>query len=295
MKDSDQAFIEISPSYDDIEIVFDESQHTQLRHSATYNGFKKYWVNYSDDNDVYFSVVNKKQRNTNYMMRYFFTGLGGENEFLIDLNPEIHYDILQSNDNLVDVSLKFKGIQIFERKKLLKEDNVYFTIYGNLFHDEQNLDEYINTTCILSEQKSMYGTQVKHNYNYNNFEDWTLIFNNIERKNHFIYDLQLLINVIYENKIFDEEFLTYKTTIDLREIEKKEEESHTALILGVVFGSIGAVLIIFFVIKYIRLQKRNAILKEDLKSLAYSSDIQKNVLVKDKKNKSDTDYDTTFI
>ena len=138
MKDSDQAFIEISPSYDDIEIVFDESQHTQLKHYATYNGFKKYWVNYSKDNDVYFSVVNKKQRNANYMMRYFFTGLGGENEFLIDLNPEIHYDILQSNDNLVDVSLKFKGIQIFEYKKLLIQDNVYFTIYGNLFHDEKN-------------------------------------------------------------------------------------------------------------------------------------------------------------
>ena len=41
----------------------------------------------------------------------------------------------------------------------------------------------------------MYGTQVKHNYNYNNFEDWTLTFKDIERENHFIYDLQLLINV----------------------------------------------------------------------------------------------------
>ena len=55
-------------------------------------------------------------------------------------------------------------------------------------------------------------------------------------------------------------------------------------------------MIVFFVIKYIRLQKANINLKEEIKSIAYSSDIKQNVLKKEKiESKKDSDFETTFI
>ena len=43
--------------------------------------------------------------------------------------------------------------------------------------------------------------------------------------------------------------------------------------------------------------KRNVNLQEEMKSMAYSNNIQKNVLIKEKTERaqSDTDYETTFI
>ena len=55
-------------------------------------------------------------------------------------------------------------------------------------------------------------------------------------------------------------------------------------------------MITFFVIKYIRLRKANINLREDLKSIAYSNEIQKNVLSKEQKtSEKESDYDSTFI
>ena len=55
-------------------------------------------------------------------------------------------------------------------------------------------------------------------------------------------------------------------------------------------------LVAFFIIKYYRLQKSNLNLKEDLKSMAYSNDIQKNVLKKEQQDSEKSgDYDSTFI
>ena len=296
LKMIDQAFIEISPSFDDINIEFEKSKHTILMHSDAYNGFKKYWVNYSDNDDVYFSVCNKNQRNANYMIRYFFYGLGDENVYNIDFNPKKEIDYSKSKDGFVDVSLTFKDITIFHLNKIVKDQYVYFTIFGNLFYNEGNSDEYVNTTCILTERKFLYTSQVIRRYNHSNLGEWTLTFKDISRKDNYEYELQLLINMINEGALFDEEFLTYKTKVDLKEIGIKEEEKNNlGLILGCVFGSIGGVLIIFFIIKYIRLKKKNTNLQENLKSWAFSNDVQKNIFVKEKQNIKDTDYDSTFI
>ena len=73
--------------------------------------------------------------------------------------------------------------------------------------------------------------------------------------------------------------------------------AHSVVILGIILGVIGALIIAFFIIKYIRLTKRNVNLQEEMKSMAYSNNIQKNVLIKEKTERaqSDTDYETTFI
>ena len=296
LKDSDQAFIEISPAYSDIDIKFNESQHIELRDHDVYNGFKKYWVNYSDNYDVYFSVINPNHRNTSYMMRYFFTGRGGENVF--DFNKNYQKEITDSkiSDDFVTVTLTFKGILIYEKGTTISnETNVYFSIFGYLYHLNTSSNENINTTSELIEQKYLYESKTLTHYNSSHPNDWKLTFENISRNNNYIYDLQFQMSVIYENKIFDEEFIIYTTKLDLTDIKKKEP-ANVWLIVGIILGVIAVFLITFFIIKYIRLQKRNTNLKEEMKSMAYSNNIQKNVLIKEQqKTKKETDYETTFI
>ena len=86
--------------------------------------------------------------------------------------------------------------------------------------------------------------------------------------------------------------------VNLTDIKKiiNEEESKLWYILGPILGFIILLLITFFTIKYIRLRKANINLREDLKSIAYSNEIQKNVLSKEKKtSEKDSDYESTFI
>ena len=96
--------------------------------------------------------------------------------------------------------------------------------------------------------------------------------------------------------MFNEAFLVFTAKIDLRDITLKEEKSYLWIILGPILGAIVLAIVIFFVIKYIRLQKANVNLQEEMKSMAYSNDVQKNVIAKTKKRtKTESDYDTTFI
>lgn len=75
-KGSDQANIELSASYDDIEIVFDNKSSVN-QNFTKFQGFKRYRIYKAQDDNVYFSVINPKKRNATYMMRQFYSGLGG--------------------------------------------------------------------------------------------------------------------------------------------------------------------------------------------------------------------------
>ena len=82
----------------------------------------------------------------------------------------------------------------------------------------------------------------------------------------------------------------------MEDIKLEEEKTYTWIIVGSVLGFLVLIVVIFFIIKYIRLHKKNKNLEEEMKSLAYSNDVQKNVLIKEKKSSQhDSDYETTFI
>ena len=101
--------------------------------------------------------------------------------------------------------------------------------------------------------------------------------------------------MVYANN-FINDFLIYIKEINLTDIKEVKEESKLWFILGPILGFIFLLIIKFFVVKYIRLQKANINLREDLKSFAYSNEIQKNVLSKEKQtSEKESDYDTTFI
>ena len=125
---------------------------------------------------------------------------------------------------------------------------------------------------------------------------WELIFQNLPRDMNHVYVLQLQVNAILENNIFNEEFLIFTTEIDLTNIKPEEDKDYTLYIVLPIVAFVVLVIVTFFIVKYIRLKKSNLNLKEDLKSMAYSNNIQKNVLVKEQKySKKESDYESTFI
>jgi len=125
----------------------------------------------------------------------------------------------------------------------------------------------------------------------------SLLFTNISREKSYIYDLQLQINVVLEKNYYNEEFLIFTTKVDLTDIALEDKKKIDLwLILGPSLGFIGLVVIIFLTVKYIRLNKKNISLEENIKSIEYSSLVQKNVISKEKNlAEKDKDYETTFI
>ena len=76
----------------------------------------------------------------------------------------------------------------------------------------------------------------------------------------------------------------YNFEVDLTGIKYEEDNSNILVIILPIIGAIVLILIIFFVVKYIRLMKGNVNLKEHLKSMAYSNEIKNNVIVEDQIN-----------
>ena len=229
------------------------------------------------------------------MIRYFFTGKGGE--YVYNVNLEHEREIINSNDENVSIKLTFNGIQIKYKSKDVNRNDIYFHIYGLLYKIKENSDEQLNTTCKLIEQNPSFEAKTRHNYNVNHTEKWSLIFENIPRQNNFIYGLQLQANVILEDNIFNEEFLIFTTKVDLTDI-KKENKDNSYIWISIVSSIVFILLlfIVFLVAKNYRVHKANLNLQTKIKSMAFSHDIQKNVLIKEKIiAKKDEDYETTFI
>ena len=108
--------------------------------------------------------------------------------------------------------------------------------------------------------------------------------------------MKIIQDIIIIIIIFNEEFLIFNTKINLTDIKPDEEKDYTLTIILISVGVVIIIIVVVFVIIYIRLRKRNRNLQEDLVSMAYSSDVQKNVLVKEMENaQRDRDYESTFI
>ena len=293
-----QVLIELSTEYNDIELNFiNKTNSSEFLYTITpITGFKKYRINISDTDNVYFNIINPKKRNSNYIIRYYYTNLGSEYTYIF--NKEPIKEIIESNEENVTVSLTFDAINIIYKGNPLNRPslNIYFYIFGLLYNKKEKSDELLNTTSILHEQIPLYENKTLNYYNLENPKKFILIYKDIPRKNNFLYDLQLQTNVIIEKNLFNEEFLIFNTKIDLTDINPEKEKSYLWHILGAILGILVLGLITFFIVKYIRLKQVNIDLKEEVKSLAFSSDIKKDVLVEEKiRSKSETDYDTTFL
>ena len=205
-------------------------------------------------------------------------------------------EYININNEYITLFLTFDPIEIICQDKPANVTySISFYISGLLYKKNDSSEELINTTAILYEKNASYEEQTIHIYDLKNPQSFKLIFKNIPRKENYIYDLQLQVNVFLNESLFNEEFLIFTREIDLTDIELKES-SILWYILGPILGLIFLLLISFFVIKYIRLNKANIKLREEMKSFAYLNDIYQNVIVKTKKDSNkESDYDSTFI
>ena len=294
----DEILIELSPEYDDIELNFTSETKNSKDFSYVVNsvtGFKKYRILKTEKDNVYFSVINPNKRKANYMIRYYFTLKNYEyNYYLYDNIDKKYIDVSDEN---ITLSLTLNPIDIiFQNRRLNNTIEIYFYISGILYKKNETSKELINTTSILHEQTPLYEDNAISLYSYENPETFNLIFRNIPRKDNYIYDLQIQANVFIHENLFNEEFLIFTKEIDLTDIKKEEKKSYLWYILGPILGVIVLFLIAFFVIKYVRLRKANDNLEVKMKIMAFSNEIQKNVLVKEKiTSQKESDYETTFI
>ena len=288
-----QAFVELSTQYEEIKIKFESEEELNI---TLYNvsGFKKYRINNTEHHNIYFTVLNPEKKIANYMIRYFYTEHDKEYEYYFNEKYDLNKTL---SEEYANISLAFKGIKIItgeERNKIVNDTEIYFLITGILYKKQNNnMDECINTTSKITNYIKYYTNNTRYNYS-NVSKNWYLKFDNIPRNNNFVYDLQLQINAILSKSILNEEFLIYNVTIDLTDIEIKNKDL-TYILIGVI-GGILILIVLFFMIKYLRLRKKNTNLRNEMKSLVFSNDVQNNVINKEKAiSKKEKDYETTFI
>ena len=129
-------------------------------------------------------------------------------------------------------------------------------------------------------------------------DSWTLEFKGVPKDSSYSYDLQLQIIALSLDNFLNEEYLVYKIESIWANTTKIEGGFDKKLYIAI-FVPIGSVIIgvaLFFIIKYFRLKKKSNSFAKEVKSLLFSNDIQKNVLVKEQQlSKNESDYENTFI
>ena len=286
-----EIFVEINTDDDDIELVFKNCLSNYINDEA---GFKKYKIikkNYDDGDKLNLEVKNKNKRNAKYILKYSYYNVNTTNSFSFDVNYTINYTY---NNDTVDISLTFNKTKV---DKSSLEKGIYLLITGSLYKDEELSNEIINYKYILNEKEPIYKNKTTIFYHsslqYNN----PLIFTNISRDNNHIYDLQLQINAFLLNDFLYEQFFVYSTKVDLTGIREKNNNNYiwnwvviSIIIIIIIF------LVAFFIIKFLRLKKKNDNLQKEIKALEFSNDMKNTVLIKELKiSKKESDFETTFI
>jgi len=167
-------------------------------------------------------------------------------------------------------------------------------IYGFLYKSENTNNKYnemLNSSAFISSKYS-YENNTEINYIDNNF--FEICFNNMN-KNYYKYDMQIKINIIFNDYFFKEDSLVYICPIDLTEELKKEKKNtmtiHTIFLIFLIIFII--IVLLIFIIMYFKLKNKN----KHLEKIAFCNPISLNPIDSEevfsedsKENISDKDY-----
>ena len=285
-------FIEISSEYDDIDIEFEDGKHNNDNKNINEKGFKIYKINEEVYGKINFKVKNINNRKIKYLIKYSYY-----EKALFNFENKINPVIVNPTKDIANYNLNFNIIKVETSSELLKQKGTNFFITGILYTTNGTSDS--DSNYILNKKNSNFvdKTNITYKFNQNENKEWTLKFKNLKRSKDYIYDLQLQIYAIHLDNFLNEEYLLYKTNIILEGLKPEEEKKLTWLwILISVIGAIILALALFFIIKFVRLKKNSDSFKQEMKSLLYSNDIQKDILIKEKKiSKTESDFESTFI
>ena len=283
--------IEFSPNYNDLELTF-EGNLTIKKNNV--NGFQKYRILDSPSGNIYFNITNNNNiNNASYMIRYYYSEENLEDIYIVDLNYE--KKVLSSDDNNINISLRFKSIDVQVNGSSLdpKKSRIYFDINADLFPKQNLKGEILNTSSIIYKEP-LYSAETSYEFGSKNYYNFT--FTNISRKDNFVYEVRLKINSVIEDNIFDEEFLAYTFELDLTDIEKDDNKTNIwTILIPIIVVILLAIISLIFLFIYRKLKKDNTQLKEKVLSKGYTSGLVENVLTKEEKSRKDQDYETTFM
>ena len=301
--------VEFSPNYNDIILNFENHENITYNLNNVY-GFQKYRISPSQNKSknesgvLYFNINNTKNRpEANYIIRYYYTEEKLEYNYIFDSNYNYSIKENDGDSGKVSVNLTFNNIAIVKNNKPLDDMdyNITFYIYAYLFpRNETKEEELVNTSSLIHTRHYLYKTELTSVYSKNEKKSIILMFKDISKKDNYLYDLQLKVNVYIGKSIFNEEFLTYtinNVNLTVEEKSDTENDDDTDIILVIVIPIASIILIglvvLFFILKKYRNEKKE--LKEKVLSIGYSAGIEKNILVSEGKSKKDEDYESTFI
>ena len=315
-----EAIIDFSSGFDDISIKFDEALKLKIE-DYDYYGFKRYKLSSCNNDNIYFSIINpNNRRNANYMLRYHYYNIYNfvqnyhlsEYEYLYSLDDEHkEVNIKYINDEKADICIIFDSINVTERNynplPVMSKDTIRFYINAFLFRINNTSEEIINSTSNLFNNEYLFKANTTHYYNiHSEPEKWNITFENFPRSHNFEYIMQLQIIaahtdiILVTNNYYHENILIFTSKINSTEIGPDNNENNNINIIWsivvVIILIIVIPLIIFFFIKYRRLNKNNINLEQEMKSLAYSNEVKKNVLIQAQiLSEKDEESEASFI
>ena len=295
-----ETWIDISTDFDDIKITFDDDKIKEENKNKNEKGFKKYKINRNSTFFGIFSfkVKNTKLRNANYLIRYSYHDSENINYyFQLDEN---YTNSTKIENNSREINYTFNKIELETSQDIAVKRAAYF-ITGTLYKKKEGNSS--NNTYVLNVIDSRHVSKARHYYNETHFEEnWTLVFKDFPKENYDEYEMQLQIQAYIIGVLFNDEYLLYKINVTLHnETETKTTDEDKPknwwkwlLGGGLIFIALLVALIIL--IKFLKLKKKNSNFQQEMKSLLFSNDIQKNVLIKEKKiSRNENDFESTFI
>ena len=302
-ENTSETWIELSTELDEIKLIFyNDSLNNENVYKIEKEGFKKYIINNNIYGNITFKVINENEKNTSYVIKYYYHDNDYRNEFIFENKPISS----KYQENSGNIELIYKYIEVKNSLDFFNQNGTYFIITGTLYNVNKTAKNLVESNYILNEiineNKSFYIDKTNNYYNYRSKEEnknWNLEFKNVKKSDEgYIFNLQLQIQAIHYDNFLNEEFLLFKTNVILNDLELKRKKDNKVIFIAI-FVPLGAVLLIislFFIIKFVRLKKRNDSFQQEMKSILFSNDIQKNVLINEKEiSKNESDFESTFI
>ena len=323
--------IEFSPNYQDIKLNFDKSSKILTYKEDIINGIQKYRIN--TNNEEIFLNINKPQEiiNGSYLFRYYYLKNNEEFQYNFD-NSSYLKKKMNDEDNKADICFEFNTFDIYFNNTLISynisnineneikneiKSGIRLKIYGFLYKIKNTTNEYnelLNTSAFISSEFS-YKNNTEINYSDNN--TFEICFNNMDKADYF-YDMQIKINIIFNDYFFKEDSLVSTLFINFTdEFKSKEEENSTEdsennphnpkdtnypdksnyflfLILFIII-IIAIIALLAFLFYNFKLKKKNENLENKVLSISLTSINDKQLFNEYSEKKVDPDYDNTFI
>ena len=288
--DKIQPVIELSSQYNNTIIEF---EGVNICQNATENltGFRKYAICENTNTTIYFKVKSSGIK-INYMIIYYLNDIIDYYQIKLDVNCDKNY--VDNNEKLTDIIFKFNGISVINSGEI----GLIFFITGTLYNPNETSFELINSTCFLHERQQAFVSE-KTNSTFNNTPgndkstEFNLTFKNIPKEKYYNYDLRIQMKARAFVDFSKEEYLAFAIKADLT---KRDLKWLKWAIPVIVVGVCLIIALVFLIIKFLKLRKNNTNLKQDMVSLAFSNDVQKNVLTREMKiSKNESDFESTFI